>query len=144
MSKIEYLLSKNEFGYVFTFELNNERTIDPARFSSLFDTIASDLNITGKIEVYLHDGYLLSHSQESNSRILRIGIGLKINGGDDSIQRFKSVCADRLTESITKVAHAAGLSEAATVGTIRLSLNPVLFAKYKNGARLSISKMIYH
>mgnify|MGYP006865114042 CR=1 FL=1 len=144
MSKIEYLLSENEFGYVFTFELNNEHKIDTECFSSLFDSLASDLNVSGKIEVYLHDGYLLSHSQESNSRLVRIAVGLDIIGGDDSIQKYILACAERLKEMVTKVSHEGALSEAATVGTIRLSLSPLLFAKYKNGSRLSISRMILH
>lgn len=143
MSKIKYLLGGGAFGYVFTFLLNDEQTIDTGYFSSVFDAIASDLNISGKIEVYMHDGHILSHIQKSNPRILRIGVGLHIKGGNDSIQKFKQICAERLKESITRVAHAAELSEAATVGTIRLSLNPILFAEYKAGSQLSIARMIY-
>jgi len=144
MSKIKYLLGGGAFGYVFTFELNDEQIIDTGRFSSVFDAVASDLNISGKIEVYLHDGYPFSDGSDSGPRILRIGVGLHIKGGNDSIQKFKQVCADRLKESVTKVSHAAELSEAATVGTIRLSLNPILFAEYKDGSILSIARMIYH
>ncbi len=143
MSKIKYLLGGGEFGYVFTFEINDEQIINTGRLGSVLDALASDLNISGKIEVYMHDGHILSHFQESNPRILRIGVGLHIKGGNDSIQKFKQVCAERLKESITKIAHVAELSEAATVGTIRLSLNPILFAEYKDGSQLSIARMIY-
>lgn len=143
MSRIKYLLGGGAFGYVFTFEIKDEQIINTRHFSSVFDVIASDLNISGKLEMYMHDGHILSDFEESNPRILRIGVGLHIKGGNNAIQKFKQVCADRLKESITKVAHAAELSEAATVGTIRRSLNPILFAEYKDGSQLSIARMIY-
>ena len=152
-----HILSDDDYGYVFSYALENDVEIQTGPITDILNEVAEKLNITGVIEAYASDGYLhvdlpspyimtasVVKDSEAGRRIYRIGIGLNIENEEKLREKIKRSLANRFMKSVTGIEHAHELSEAATVGTIRESISPLVFIKYRNGNVKETTKMWYN
>ncbi len=80
----------------FSYLVSDDYDIQTNQIGTIIESIGSEIKLSGKIEVYLMDGYPTADGSDSGPRILRIGVGLDISSGNDSINLFKTMCTTQL------------------------------------------------
>lgn len=152
-----YLLSGDDYGYVFSYELNNEAIIHIESIPEIVEEVAERHQISGKIEVYAKDGFIkveqpnpitmsvrVTQDPGDGRRLFRIGIGLNIEREKELINQIKSSLTTKFADLVTGTRNSEVMSEAATVGSIRFSIEPIVFFTFQAGKERSVTRMIYN
>ncbi len=130
----KYKIGNNDYSCIFSFPLEPNMAVDLSILESITRRVGSAFIFTGRIEIYSDDS-IYNFTEDKSSvgmRLLRIGVATTAKTLE-SRRRITDYFQGCFENDFIGVSPASELSEAATVGTMRSQLNPLLIADFENG-----------